>query len=99
MPSKMQVLTSDPTGEQYALNTVFTTQQTQDRILESGTMMTPFIQLTPAINQEARLNFKFLESKVDVDGIAQPWSICSDWDSPIFGCKTADYTATHRNQY
>ncbi len=38
------------------LNTVYTTKDTQDKATSSGYPMTPFIQLTPAINQDARIN-------------------------------------------
>lgn len=50
--------------------------------------MTPFIQLTPAINQEARINATFLR-KVTENGKAR-WASCDDWDNPIFGCLLLD---------
>ena len=49
--------------------------------------MTPFIQLNPAINQEARINANFVKPN------GSKWQICSEWDNPILGCK---FTAVAR---
>ncbi|KAF1950576.1 hypothetical protein CC80DRAFT_496806 [Byssothecium circinans] len=71
------------------LNTVYTTKQTQDMATSSGYPMTPFAQLTPAINQEARINASFLlapDAKKKTT-----WKICSDWENPIFGWVLVNY--------
>jgi hypothetical protein len=71
-----------------SLNTVYTSQQTHDAASSSGYPMTPFIQLTPAINQEARINAMFLEHVLDNAQKPTGWKPCSDWENPIFGCKS-----------
>ncbi|MCJ1309780.1 hypothetical protein MMC25_003441 [Agyrium rufum] len=45
----------------------------------------PFIQLTPSINQPARLNAMFMSK---VDGTWQP---CSEWTNPIWGWLVVNY--------
>jgi hypothetical protein len=67
------------------LNTVFTST---DALTSSGMVQSPFIQITPAINQTARINAAFLQRNFDDNGTAltPPWRICNDWDNPIFGC-------------
>jgi hypothetical protein len=74
------------------MNTVFTPQDTQDKITKtsSGYPMTPFMQLTPAINQEARINSVFLQKVKDVNN-SQSWKPCSDWENPIFGWVVVNY--------
>jgi hypothetical protein len=68
----------------HTLNTVYTPQETHDQATKTGYPMTPFIQLTPAINQEARINAVFVEK---FSGSSKkPWKPCSDWENPIFGC-------------
>lgn len=64
------------------LNTIYTTADTHDKATTANVPMTPFIQLNPAINQNARLNASFLEPKADGQG----WTPCSEWENPIFGC-------------
>jgi hypothetical protein len=74
------------------LNTVYTPQDTLDKITKtsSGYPMTPFIQLTPALNQEARINALFLE-KITNANKSQSWQPCSDWENPIFGWVVVNY--------
>lgn len=43
------------------LNTVYTPQETHDIATDSELPLTPFVQLSPAINQEARINAFFLK--------------------------------------
>lgn len=65
------------------LNTVFTKP---DAPSSSGMIHSPFIQITPAINQDARINANFLTKNTEANG-SPPWRVCNDWDNPIFGCK------------
>lgn len=62
------------------LNTVFTSP---DAPTSSGARLCPFIQITPAINQNARINARFVEK----DSEPSSWKVCDDWDNPILGCK------------
>ena len=64
------------------LNTVF---PISDDLSTSGMVLSPFIQITPAINQAARINASFLTKSTDSN--SPPWRECNDWDNPIFGCK------------
>jgi hypothetical protein len=75
------------------MNTVFTPQDTQDKIsnTSSGYPMTPFLQLTPAINQEARINAAFLQKTTTPNGGSLAWTPCSDWENPIFGWIVVNY--------
>ena len=68
------------------LNTVYTTQDTHDKATKSGYPMTPFMQLNPAINQEARMNAVFVERLQGLGGVSS-WQPCTDWENPIFGCE------------
>lgn len=70
------------------LNTVYTPKDTHDQATKTGYPMTPFIQLTPAINQEARINATFVEMLTDSG--TPGWKPCSDWENPIFGCMFLD---------
>ncbi len=76
------------------LNTVFTNN---DALTTSGMVHSPFIQITPAINQSARINASFLKRNFDDNGAAltPPWTVCNDWDNPIIGCK---YSPFHKNR-
>lgn len=71
------------------LNTVYTPKETDDHVTKTGYPMTPFIQLTPAINQEARINATFVEM---ISGPGkESWKPCSDWENPIFGWILVNY--------
>lgn len=73
------------------INTVFTPQDTEKFTkTSSGYPMTPFIQLTPAINQEARINATFLQ-KIQSPNETKSWKPCSDWENPIFGWVVVNY--------
>ncbi|KAH8901387.1 hypothetical protein GQ53DRAFT_851002 [Thozetella sp. PMI_491] len=73
------------------LNTVYTPAQTHDLATKSGYPMTPFIQLTPAINQEARINLSFVEPQSGHGDPRTTWSIRGDWENPIFGWVIVNY--------
>ncbi|KAL8927115.1 MAG: hypothetical protein Q9208_002499 [Pyrenodesmia sp. 3 TL-2023] len=45
----------------------------------------PYIQLTPAINQPARLNAHFVSPKPATDAAFAGWRIADDWDQPVWG--------------
>lgn len=45
----------------------------------------PYIQLTPAVNQEARLNAAFVVPEDKVGGGFSNWRVTGDWDNPIWG--------------
>ncbi|KAH8654011.1 hypothetical protein BGZ60DRAFT_496363 [Tricladium varicosporioides] len=72
------------------LNTVF---PVADKATSSGMVTSPFIQITPAINQTSRINANFLRKDLDADGKLQspPWTICNDWDNPIVGWILVNY--------
>jgi hypothetical protein len=72
------------------LNTVFKTVETTEKPTSSGMVLSPFIQITPAINQASRINASFLRKDFDQSGklASPPWTTCNDWDNPIFGCKS-----------
>lgn len=76
-----------------SLNTVYTTQNTHDAATASGVPMTPFIQLQPSINQNARVNATFLKRVTDTNN-APRWLPCTDWENPIIGCKSNDRTCS-----
>ncbi|CZR68331.1 uncharacterized protein PAC_18230 [Phialocephala subalpina] len=68
------------------LNTVF---PISDDLSTSGMVLSPFIQITPAINQAARINASFLTKSTDSN--SPPWRECNDWDNPIFGWIIVNY--------
>jgi hypothetical protein len=64
------------------LNTVFVNP---DGPTSSGARLSPFVQLTPAINQDARINASWLRRGHAPSSAV--WSPCSDWENPVFGCR------------
>lgn len=50
-----------------------------------------FLQFTPSINQEARLNAAFLTRVVDNHGKFQRWQEATDWEQPILGWVVINY--------
>jgi hypothetical protein len=69
--------------KKHTLNTVYSSS---DQPTSSGGILSPFIQITPAINQEARINAFFMELNSDILENGKPsWQPCNDWDNPIFG--------------
>ncbi|KAK0117084.1 hypothetical protein ONS96_012922 [Cadophora gregata f. sp. sojae] len=76
--------------EDGTLNTVF---KTTDARTASNMVLSPFVQITPAINQSARINASFLIKDFDRTGkaMAPPWRVCNDWDNPIFGWIVVNY--------
>ncbi|KAK5455897.1 hypothetical protein LTS15_005215 [Exophiala xenobiotica] len=71
------------------LNTVYTPTETEDKNTNTDYPMTPFMQLTPAINQEARINATFVNKLGN--GSKKPWKPCNDWEVPIFGWIIVNY--------
>ncbi|KAL8756888.1 MAG: hypothetical protein Q9184_004359, partial [Pyrenodesmia sp. 2 TL-2023] len=45
----------------------------------------PYVQLTPAINQPARLNAHFVTPKLATDAAFAGWHLADDWDQPVWG--------------
>lgn len=66
------------------LNTV-TPLTTADPHLPGEYPLCPYIQLTPAINQETRLNAAFVVQSQDSNDAFTGWRVASDWDQPIWG--------------
>ena len=66
------------------LNTV-TPLTTADPQLPGDYPLCPYVQLTPAVNQEARLNAVFVVPENKPTGGFSNWSRTSDWDQPIWG--------------
>jgi hypothetical protein len=58
---------------------------------ESGYPITPFIQLTPAINQEARINSYFMQRVEDGKGKFISWAPSTPWENPVFGWVVINY--------
>lgn len=73
-----------------ALNVVY---GTPDPPTKSKYPMSPFIQLTPAINQDARLNATFLQREVSADSSSTftRWRPSTAWDNPVFGWVVVNY--------
>ncbi|KAJ9607111.1 hypothetical protein H2200_008183 [Cladophialophora chaetospira] len=71
------------------LNTVY---KTTDKFTSTGAPISPFIQITPSINQSARINADFLEVEIDSSGKATGnWAVCTEWENPIFGWIIVNY--------
>jgi hypothetical protein len=70
--------------KEFILNTIY---RTRDVATSSGGRESPFIQITPAINQPARINSCFLKQDNPSQGQSLAWQTCTDWENPIFGCK------------
>ncbi|KAI9857978.1 MAG: hypothetical protein M1813_007948 [Trichoglossum hirsutum] len=68
------------------LNTVFVNP---DGPTSSGARLSPFVQLTPAINQDARINASWLRRGHAPSSAV--WSPCSDWENPVFGWIIINY--------
>lgn len=66
------------------LNTVTPLTET-DPQLPSGYPLCPYVQLTPSINQAARLNLDFLLPTVDATSRFTGWEAAEDWDQPVWG--------------
>ncbi|EMD00389.1 hypothetical protein BAUCODRAFT_144067 [Baudoinia panamericana UAMH 10762] len=74
------------------LNVVFSPQQVQpDAPTHSGYPMSPFIQLTPSINQDCRANACFVQKNGDGNGKFLKWSPSNTWENPIFGWVIVNY--------
>ncbi|KAL8769553.1 MAG: hypothetical protein Q9209_004484 [Squamulea sp. 1 TL-2023] len=75
------------------LNTV-TALTEADPQLPGSYPLCPYIQITPALNQPARLNAHFVTPKTAANGAFEGWRISDDWDQPVWGwviVNLADY--------
>jgi len=70
------------------LNTVFAAEPPKSAPVTSDPefagVLSPFIQISPSINQPCKLNAYFL--KKDESNL-KDWKVCTDWENPIFGCE------------
>jgi hypothetical protein len=64
------------------LNTV--TPLTTPDPQQPGGFLCPYVQLTPAINQAARLNAAFVESTTDSNSKFTGWRAVDDWEQPVW---------------
>ena len=72
-----------------ALNTVF---PLKDSTAPGKWPLCPFVQLTPAINQNARINGSFLiQDTIDKESTFSPWREATDYENPIFGWVIINY--------
>jgi hypothetical protein len=65
------------------LNTV-TALTAADPQLPGGYPLCPYVQLSPAINQGARLNAEFVEPVTDTQGNFTAWKATNDWEEPVW---------------
>jgi hypothetical protein len=75
------------------LNTV-TPLTAADPALPGGYPLCPWVQLTPAINQPARLNVSFVEPASATSGGASPsagWKTTNDWEQPVWAWVVVNY--------
>ena len=84
-PDVIKVKPDDKTG---ILNTVFATP---DPAVDGQWPLCQFIQLTPSINQDARINASFLTQDTVAKGNYTPWREINDYESPIWGWLIIDY--------
>jgi hypothetical protein len=59
--------------------------------LPGGYPLCPYVQLTPAINQSARINAEFVEPVTDSNGTFQSWKTTNDWDEPVWAWVVVNY--------
>ena len=57
----------------------------------SGYPMSPFIQLIPAINQDARINACFVQREPTASTDTHHWRPSSPWDNPVLGWVVVNY--------
>jgi hypothetical protein len=71
------------------LNTVYPT----DPITEGSWPLCPYVQLSPAINQNARLNGSFLiqDTLDSPTKTFSPWREATDYENPIWGWLIVNY--------
>jgi hypothetical protein len=75
-------------GKKTVLNTVF---PTPDPVVTGTWPISQFIQLTPAINQEARINGAFLTQDTVAPNQYSAWRETNDFESPIWGWLVVNY--------
>lgn len=74
------------------LNVVYGPDQVPpDAPSHSGYPMSPFIQLTPSINQDARINSSFVQKDMDGKGNFVQWRPSTTWENPIVGWIVVNY--------
>jgi hypothetical protein len=74
------------------LNVVYGPSQVKpDLPTKSGYPMSPFIQLTPSINQDARINASFVQRDEDSKGNFSKWRPSTPWENPIIGWIVVNY--------
>jgi hypothetical protein len=78
-------------GESQAFNTVMDLKEKD----EQGQPLNPFIQLTPTINQAARVNAELMIREVDDVGTFKGWRVANDWENPVFGWVRLFYLCSH----
>jgi hypothetical protein len=81
------VIKAHPTDKTGVLNTVF---KTPDPAVDGEWPKCQFIQLTPSINQEARINASFMTQDT-VGKTYSPWRECTEYESPIWGWLIVNY--------
>ncbi|KAF2269962.1 hypothetical protein CC78DRAFT_557805 [Lojkania enalia] len=83
------ILKTSPDSAIGFLNTVFPTPETQERQWP----VCQFIQLTPSINQDARINAAFLIQDTISSQMQtySPWRETTDFESPIWGWLVINY--------
>lgn len=83
------VLTDPKTKKDY-LNTIYHTSS--DTVTTSSNYpLSPFIQMTPAINQDSRINSNFMQKLFDKDGNFTAWQATTEWENPIVGWIVVNY--------
>ena len=79
-----------PTIDDHKLNIVYNPDK-PDAPSHSGYPMSPFIQLTPTINQDARINACFVQKDNDAKGNFTQWRPSTAWENPIIGWIVVNY--------
>ncbi|KAK7598454.1 hypothetical protein V3481_000080 [Fusarium oxysporum f. sp. vasinfectum] len=75
-------------GKKKVLNTLF---PTPDPVVEGSWPVSQFIQLTPAINQDARINGVFLTQDTIASNKYSAWREATDFENPIWGWLVVNY--------
>jgi hypothetical protein len=76
------------------LNTVFDLTEF-DQNQPGAYPLCPYVQLSPAINQEARLNASFVVPRLNSQSQFEGWRTADEWESPVFAwviVNFADYS-------
>ncbi|KAF1834716.1 hypothetical protein BDW02DRAFT_325050 [Decorospora gaudefroyi] len=81
------ILKASPNATEGTLNTVYPTPPTT----EGQWPLCQFMQLTPSINQDARINASFLIRDTISKNTYSPWRETTDYESPIWGWLVINY--------